>query len=249
MIDKTIQKIFQINKYDFFHTESTKSTMSDVKNFLTKNNRNCIYLSDKQSEGRGRRGNYWHSPPGNIYCSISFDNFLNIKDHFLYSILICITIKETLEKFNSSKIKFKWPNDIFYENKKFAGIITETFNFKNLNPYMITGFGINFISSPVIKNYESTYIKSFSTVKNINDFLEIFFKLLFINLKKLKKKDITDLINDYSNSLMFINKIIKISLPNNLIVSGKFKGVNGDGSLQLESNNNIKNIYNGSIIL
>ena len=76
------------------------------------------FLANQQTDGIGRRGSYWHSPSGNFYCSISIDNFLEIKDHFLYSILVCVSIKMVLEKFGVKKIKFKWPNDIFYEKKK-----------------------------------------------------------------------------------------------------------------------------------
>ena len=63
---------------------------------------------------------------GNIYCSLSFENNLNIKQHFLYSIITVISIKMTLQYFNTMDIKFKWPNDIFYQNKKFGGVILET---------------------------------------------------------------------------------------------------------------------------
>ena len=121
MPNKKINSIIEKNNYKFFHTKSTTSTMNDVRDYLSSNDQNCIFLSDKQSKGRGRRGSTWHSPVGNIYCSIGFKNFLAIKDHFLYSILITVTIKEALEKFDIDKIKFKWPNDVYFENKKFAG--------------------------------------------------------------------------------------------------------------------------------
>ena len=32
---------------------------------MNTNNTNCIFLADKQTNGVGRRGNYWHSPKGN----------------------------------------------------------------------------------------------------------------------------------------------------------------------------------------
>ncbi len=70
----------ELNKYDyeFIHINSTTSTMSDVKNYLLKNNKNCVVVSDEQTQGRGQRNNKWYSPKGNIYCSISFENLLDI---------------------------------------------------------------------------------------------------------------------------------------------------------------------------
>ena len=118
MTKKKIKKFLDKYDYEFVHTKNTKSTMDDVRNHLINNNKNCVYLSDQQSEGKGQRGNKWHSPPGNIYCSISFDNFLDIKEHFLFSFIAAISIKMSLEKLDIKDIFFKWPNDIFYKKKK-----------------------------------------------------------------------------------------------------------------------------------
>ena len=118
MIDKYNENTFNKNNYEFFHKETTSSTMDDVKNFIKNKKKNCIYLSDKQINGKGQRGNFWHSPLGNVYCSISFENFLHIKDHFLFSVLVALTVKKSLEIFNAKNIFFKWPNDIFFKKKK-----------------------------------------------------------------------------------------------------------------------------------
>ncbi len=249
MIENKIKKIAKKNKYDFIHVDSTTSTMHDVKKFLNSNNRNCIFLANKQTEGIGRRGNYWHSPKGNLYCSMSIDNFLEIKDHFLYSILVCVSIKMVLEKFGVKKIKFKWPNDLFYENQKIGGMISEIVKVGKFDKYIIVGFGINFDSSPDIKEYPTNYLKSFCNIQNINDFLILFFNFFFLNLQNLRIKNIKDMISVFTRSLMFKGKKINIILPNKSILSGIFRGIDSDGSLQLEKNNIIEKIYNGTIKL
>ena len=223
--------------------------MLDVRNFLLKNNKNCIFLSDEQSEGRGRRGDIWYSPLGNIYCSISFDNFLKNRNYFLFNVLITTSIKLTLEKFGAENIYFKWPNDIFYKNKKFAGIISENINIDKMHSYIIVGFGINIVSSPEIRDYNSTFIKSFCNMKKINKFLSLFFKILFSKIKDLKKGKKNELINIFCSSLMLIDKKIKIKFTDCSHKIGIFRGIDIDGSLKLEKDNKIENIYNGSIEL
>ena len=249
MAEKKIKKIAKNNKYEFIHVESTISTMLDVKKFLNTNNTNCIFLADKQTNGVGRRGNYWHSPKGNLYCSISIDNFLEIKDHFLYSILVCVSIKMVLEKFGIKKIKFKWPNDIFYENKKIGGMVSEIIKIGKFNKYMIVGFGMNIVSSPEIKGYPTNYLKSFSDIQNTNDFLVLFFEFFFLNLQDLRIKDTNKMYSIFTKSLMFMNENITIIQPNKSILSGIFRGIESDGSLKLEKNNIIEKIYNGTIKL
>ena len=61
-----VKTIIQENQYEFIHVESTPSTMINVKNFLKAENKNCIVLADQQTAGKGRRGNSWYSPKGNI---------------------------------------------------------------------------------------------------------------------------------------------------------------------------------------
>jgi BirA family biotin operon repressor/biotin-[acetyl-CoA-carboxylase] ligase len=249
MIKNKIKKIAKNNNYDFFHVDSTISTMLDAKSYLNTNNRNCIFLANKQTNGIGRRGNIWHSPRGNLHCSVSINNFLEIKDHFLYSILVCVSIKMVLEKFGVKKVKFKWPNDIFYENKKIGGMISEIIKVGKSDKYMIVGFGMNIASSPEIKKYPTNYLKSFCDIQNTHDFLEPFFEFFFSNLKDLRKKDKIKMNSIFINSLMFMGENITITKPNKTILSGIFRGIGSDGSLQLEKNNIIENIYNGTIKL
>ena len=154
-----------------------------------------------------------------------------------------------LEKLGVKNIKFKWPNDIFYENQKIGGMISEIIKVGKLDKYMIIGFGINIDSSPEIKEYPTNYLKSICDIQNINDFLEPFFEFFFLNLKDLRINNNNKMNNIFIKSLMFIDENITIIQPNKLILSGIFRGIDSDGSLQLEKDNIIKNIYNGTIKL
>ena len=240
------KKILSKEDYDFFHLNSTVSTMNDVKNYLKKKYKNCVIISDTQSKGRGRRGKKWHSPKGNIYCSISFKNFLPIKNIFLFNVLVAISIQDTFKKFNSKKINFKWPNDLYFENKKFGGIIAETFEVLQ-HKYIIVGFGINISNYPNLTKYKVTCAKEFSEIQNIPDFMMIFFQILFENLKLLKKGNLDMVMKIYKKSLIFINKQIEVKMIDKSILKGQFITINKDGSLKLKKNNDFINIYNGTI--
>ena len=241
-----IKIILEKNNYKFSHLKKTESTMLEAQRYLKKNLQNFAIISDIQTNGKGRRGNIWHSPKGNIYCSMSFKNFLE-KDKFsLFNILIAISIKMAFLKYDNKEIKFKWPNDIFFENKKFGGIIAENYELSNQN-FIIVGFGINILTYPKLEKYETTCANEFSKVKNIPDFMKIFFQILFKNLKLLQKGELAKLINIYKKSLMFIGDIIEIQTINKSIIKGKFIDINHDGSLKLKYNKNFLNIYNGTI--
>jgi len=242
-----VEKILKENKNIFIHINSTDSTMKESKSYIDKLDSNFVIISDEQTNGKGRMGNKWISPLGNIYCSIALKFSLSIEEHFFFSILTLISIKKTLSKFGSKDIFFKWPNDVLFQNKKFGGILLESYQNNKNKKFIIIGMGLNFISSPIVDNYQTTYIKNFSSIDNKYIFLENFFITFFYNWNNFlteKKK----LYNFYKKSLILLGKKIKIKTDNQ-ILSGVFKDINYDGSIILDIDNEIKHIYSGNIIM
>ena len=249
MKNNKIRNLIEKNHCEFVHLKKVKSTMDSIKDIIKKKDKNVILIADEQTEGRGRRGNEWISPKGNIYCSIALKNDIPLKNYFAFSILTLISIKKSLKKFGIENIFFKWPNDIFFGNKKFAGIILENFKIGNRDNYVIIGVGLNFINSPQLLNYNSTFLKDFVNINDKTDFLNIFFFNFFYYWNNYQSKK-NYLYSQFKKSLMFLNKSIKIDIYNNKNnISGIFKGINKDGSLILDQDNKIINVYSGSIIL
>ena len=244
-----IKKIAENNQYEFVYKKKCKSTMIDLKELYNIKNQNYIIISEEQTNGIGRRGNIWHSPKGNIYCSMNFNGKIKIKDFFLFNILIATSIKKVLEKFKLDNIFFKWPNDIFFKKQKFCGIISETYTNSKNETCIISGFGINIYNSPKINEYPTTFISSFYKEIEISFFLHEIFRILFLNLKKLFSGNDKKIINYFNKNLMFLNKNVKIITENKKIITGKLLGINNNGSLMLKSNNKILDLYNGSIVL
>lgn len=241
-----IKEILKNNKCNFININSTVSTMEDAKLYLEKSESDLVILANEQTKGRGRRGNKWISPPGNIYCSIALNNTIPVNEYFLFSILTLVSIKNTFESLGVHEIIFKWPNDIFFENKKFGGMIIEPYSLNKDNKYVIIGIGINFLSSPLTCMYQTTYIKKFIQIKNKSIFLEIFFKNFFFNWKNYtKEKNI--IVSKFKNSLMYLNQRIEIKTNSNKKIVGTFKGINNDGSLILDKGDKLVSIYSGSI--
>ena len=240
-----IENILQKNSCNYIHLNSTKSTMDDAKKYLEKFHSNVVILADEQQNGKGRRGNIWISPPGNIYCSIVLNNTIPINEYYLFSMLTAVSVKLTLEDLGSNEIKFKWPNDFFLKNNKFGGMILETHNSKKDNKYVIIGIGINFSSSPSIADYKTTFIKKFVKINNKLIFLYNFLNNFFFywhNYNEQKK----EIFSKFYNSLMFLNEKIVINTGNRSI-KGIFKGIKYDGSLILEKDSELVSIYSGNI--
>ena len=99
-----------------------------------------ICISESQTTGRGRRGNNWVSPQGNIYFSLCWC-FNEMVEHWsLLGLVTGIAIAEALQDIGLTSHGVKWPNDIFWQQKKLGGILLETVD---QSGKVIIGIGLN----------------------------------------------------------------------------------------------------------
>ncbi len=103
-----------------------------------------MVLAEKQTAGRGRRGNNWHSPDSqNIYCSIGINKTIAAEYLGLMSLVVGISIVESLQSLGVNDVSLKWPNDILLQGKKLGGVLIETKVLSQDEFYLAIGFGLN----------------------------------------------------------------------------------------------------------
>lgn len=124
-------------------TESTNSLLaSSAKQF----DHGTAIAAHAQSRGRGQRGNTWESEPGK---NLTFSILLKPKAivaarQFELSQVVSIAIAKTLRHLlDTQDIYIKWPNDIYYRDKKICGILIENTLSGNTIDQSIVGIGIN----------------------------------------------------------------------------------------------------------
>jgi BirA family biotin operon repressor/biotin-[acetyl-CoA-carboxylase] ligase len=103
-----------------------------------------VVLAEAQTAGRGQRGNQWESEAGkNITCSILlYPSFLPAKQSFLLSEVVALGVKETLDSYIKN-VTIKWPNDIYFENRKIVGILIENEVTGQNIAQSVIGIGLN----------------------------------------------------------------------------------------------------------
>ena len=103
-----------------------------------------IVIADFQTAGRGQAGNSWESEAGkNLTFSIIFKpTYIPANMAFVISEIISLCVKRTLDMYISD-VTVKWPNDIYYKDKKIAGILIENSIQQSKISQSIAGIGIN----------------------------------------------------------------------------------------------------------
>ncbi|MGL5319047.1 MAG: biotin--[acetyl-CoA-carboxylase] ligase [Bacteroidales bacterium] len=103
-----------------------------------------LVWSASQTRGRGQRGNFWESEPDKnlTFSLILYPDFLHARDQFYLSELVAVSLATELLKFDE-EITIKWPNDIYWREKKIAGILIENDLLADHLSKCIIGIGLN----------------------------------------------------------------------------------------------------------
>ena len=102
-----------------------------------------VILADEMAQSKGRFKRSWHAPRGGLWMTIAMVNTLLPENCRLFSMAAGVSCCEVLRHYGIAA-KIKWVNDIMVDNRKVAGILTETFTGGSpAEEYVLVGIGIN----------------------------------------------------------------------------------------------------------
>ena len=131
----------------YIHLEQIDSTNAYLQRKQSEHDiRNWVVSADEQTAGKGMGSNNWESEVGkNLTFSLALDmGFLPAERQFLLSKTVALGLIEVLDTIlPPEKLSIKWPNDIYYENQKLAGILINSTIKANMMDVSIVGIGLN----------------------------------------------------------------------------------------------------------
>lgn len=205
-----------------------------------------VVLTDKQTDGKGQIGNKWQSEP---YQNLTFSivlkpTFLKPEQQFILSKIVSLACVETLEHFSEEKFLVKWPNDIYFKDKKLGGILIENTLSGNKISNSIVGIGLNinqeyFEALPQASSLKNVAERSFD-LKEVLTFLLKKIDTYYFQLRQGKTETINQ---NYLNKLLGYQQKMKF-LEKDVSFEAKVNGVNELGQLVLELENGYERVYN-----
>lgn len=130
--------------------EETDSTNTRAKELIAKESlKAALLVANSQTNGRGRVGHSFHSPMGTgIYMSLIFTpESLEKATHATTKAAVCVL--EAVEELYGISPQIKWVNDLYLNERKICGILTEAVTTGPNKGSLVVGIGINFSESPV----------------------------------------------------------------------------------------------------
>lgn len=234
-----------------FILDKTDSTNNEAKRMIANGFRSAgLVVANEQTNGRGRLGRSFYSPKNSgIYMSFIFHPNVEISDAVTITTAASVAVVRAIEKLTNIKPEIKWVNDVYVENKKVCGILTEAItDFETgLTQSVIVGIGINITTSDfpdeILNNATSL---NYTDISRNMLIAEVASELYNICL------DISNhsYIDDYRSHSLVIGKRI-IYFKNNEQFSGTAIDIDNEGGLvvQKDSGEDIEILHSGEITL
>lgn len=104
-----------------------------------------VVTADEQTAGRGRQGRTWTAPPGKALLYSAILRPLDER-HLLLPLAAPLAVCEAAEELEPGvRCKIKWPNDVWLEGRKLAGVLIEA---KPQDGWAVIGVGLNLTIEP-----------------------------------------------------------------------------------------------------
>lgn len=229
-----------INKNIIFLTEVESTNNYANQLVLSKAaEHGTVVLAQHQNKGKGQHGNSWESETGkNLLASIIlFPNFLFAGKQFYLSKIASLAIIDFL-KSEISGISIKWPNDIYIQNKKVAGILIENaIKGQNISTSII-GIGLNLNQELFVSNAPNP-VSLKQITRKVYD-IELVAELIFENInswyQKLENDSFDEIDIAYLNQLFRANEWSMFA-KQGISFEAKITGIGEFGQLILEERN------------
>ncbi len=224
--------------------DSTNSYVSDIlKN--TKIKVDSVFYTNIQTKGRGLSLNVWESEDyKNLIFSIYTNPKINIDQYFVLSMLVSLGICDYIQ-FKGVFAQIKWPNDIYFENKKLAGILIENNLMNDCIVDSIIGVGLNLNQTNFSDKLPNPL--SLTNITNVEFDLEkeipLICKSILDRIKNYKSSNYKQIKTEYLNRLFRFNRFYTYRIKDS-IITAKIIDIKPDGYLIVEtSTNETKEFY------
>ncbi|MBS0971689.1 bifunctional biotin--[acetyl-CoA-carboxylase] ligase/biotin operon repressor BirA [Nissabacter archeti] len=209
-------------------------------------------VAEYQHAGRGRRGRQWVSPFGaNLYLSMFWRLEQGPAAAMGLSLVIGIVMAEVLQQLGAADVRVKWPNDLYLQDRKLAGILVELTGKTGDAAQLVIGAGINLAmreSNSQAINQGWINLQEAGVVIDRNQLSAMLLRHLRQALREFEVEGLSPFIKRWNQLDNFKDREVKLLIGDQEIY-GIARGIDTQGGLLLERDGIIKPFIGGEISL
>ncbi|WP_370546191.1 bifunctional biotin--[acetyl-CoA-carboxylase] ligase/biotin operon repressor BirA [Edwardsiella tarda] len=209
-------------------------------------------VAEYQQAGRGRRGRQWFSPFGaNLYLSMYWKLEQGPAAAMGLSLVIGIVMAEVLRELGADGVKVKWPNDLYLNDRKLAGILVELTGKTGDAANIVIGAGINLMMrNPDANVVDQQWINLQEAGVTIdrNRLVAVLLGRLRATLTEFELRGLAPFIARWRALDNFIDRPVRLLIGEQTI-HGIARGIDAQGALLLERDGVVTPFIGGEISL
>ncbi|OOE40884.1 biotin--[acetyl-CoA-carboxylase] ligase [Salinivibrio kushneri] len=212
-----------------------------------------VCLAEYQQQGRGRRGRAWQSPFGsNLYLSMYWRLDAGPAAAMGLSLVVGVAITKALHELGAPEVKVKWPNDLYYQDKKLAGILVEMMGQTGDAAHLVIGMGLNIgMGAHLNQNIDQPWARlaeACHPMPSRNTLAATLIARLKDALIDYEQHGLSSIMADWPKLDNFIDRPVKL-LMGDREVRGIERGIDEHGALLLDVEGDITPYLGGEISL
>lgn len=202
-----------------------------------------VVFALEQTNGKGQRSNNWQSNKcENLIMSVVIDCTKHaLSQQFELSMATSLACYNLLKKYIGDETSIKWPNDLYWRDRKAGGILIENVINGNKWETAVLGIGIN-VNQTQFPDMKRKPVSLRQITGKIHDPIELAKELcneLEKTINHIASAKKNELLSQYNDRLYKKDKVVRFN-KDNLFIEAKVKGVNSEGDLLLEGLTNTK---------
>lgn len=201
----------------------------------------AVCMAEAQTAGRGRQGRKWISPFG---CSLYFSMYREFSGGFQaisgLSLAVGIAVVRTLAAFGAEQVGLKWPNDVYWDNKKLAGILVDVEGNMHDQCQAIIGLGINIALPENMKEIDQPFTDLQSVLNHHaqspadkNELAIAIIRSLNQVFSQFEQQGLGALVDEWNALDVFRDQSVRLIHGEHEIL-GVAKGIDPSGALRLQ---------------
>lgn len=125
------------------HVAECGSTMDEARVWAESGQEDGVVLvADRQTAGRGRNRRTWFSPTGSLLATLVLRDVQDLPLS-LVPLTAALALAESIKRLTNAPARIKWPNDIWIEQRKVAGVLLESRFVGERAEWVLVGLGVN----------------------------------------------------------------------------------------------------------
>lgn len=199
----------------------------------------AVIFAHSQTKGKGQHGKNWETEAGkNLTISVILDcSFLSLLNQFPLSVMVAVSFHDLVSKYAHEETTIKWPNDMYWRDRKAGGILIENQVRGNNWLGSVVGIGLNLNQTVFPEGLKNPVSLQQITGKQLDpmNLAKEFCTYLEIRYQQLKNDDFEGLLKHYNKYLYKSGQQVRLqyqSIEFDCIIKsvseeGKLKVLNG----------------------